>query len=98
MGRLTKILSIVLLALFIQQSHADDQDRALQLLQAGEILPLEQILKISRQQHDGHILEVELEQEHGTLIYELEILNKQGHVWEIKIDARSGIIIEQQRE
>lgn len=98
MGRLTQLTLIIMLALFAIQSMADDHGRALQLRQAGEILPLEKILAISRTQLDGHILEVELEQEHGTMIYEIEILDHEGRVWELKLDAANGEIINREQE
>jgi len=98
MGRLIYATLVFCLALISLQAHADDQDRALQLREAGEILPLEQILEISRKQIDGRVLEVELEQKHGTLLYELEILDDNGRVWELEVDATDGTIIKQKRE
>lgn len=99
MGRLTRLITVVVVALISAQSAADDdQSRALQLRQLGEILPLEEILAISRQQIDGHILEVELEQKRSRIIYEIEILDHQGRVWELKFDAANGDILERERE
>jgi len=98
MGRLTQLTLIIMLTLLSTQSMADDHGRALQLRQMGEILPLEKILAISRTQVEGHILEVELEQEHGTMIYEIEILDHQGRVWELKFDAANGEIINREQE
>ena len=79
-------------------SFADDHDEAYELLRSGEILPLEKILEISREQVQGRVLEVELEQEDELLIYELEVLDKQGIVWEIKVDAVTGVIIEREQD
>lgn len=102
MGRLTYIALVpaLVLALLLplSQGHADDQDQALELREAGKILPLEKILEISRKQIPGRVLEVELEREDGLLIYELEILDEQGRVWEIEIDARNGKIIKRERD
>jgi len=99
MGRLgTASLTSLLLLLFMVTSVADDHEEAYQLLQSGEILPLEKILAISREQIQGHILEVELEHEHKQLIYELEVLDKNGIVWEIKLDAKTGAILKQEQE
>ena len=98
MGRLITITTIILLSLYSLQGHTDDQDRVLELRLAGEVMPLEQILKISRQYQQGSILEVELEQEWNTIIYELKILADDGQVWELKVDAKSGAIIERERD
>jgi uncharacterized membrane protein YkoI len=48
------------------------------------------MLENVRQSYPGKILEVELEKEHGRLIYEVEILSKDGVVTEVYIDARTG--------
>ena len=110
MGRLIKtglLLSLTLLSLQGLASdntrHNDEnQAQALQLLKAGKILPLERILEITRKELGGNILEVELEQSkklpNTPYIYELEILNDKGQVWEIKIDAQTGDIIEREQE
>ncbi len=100
MGRLTQLtlLLVMLALLFTPAMSDDDQYRALELLQQGEILPLEDILVISRQEIDGHILEVELEQERGKIIYEIEMLDQQGRVWELKLDATNGNIIKREQE
>jgi uncharacterized membrane protein YkoI len=67
-----------------------DYDRAQQLREAGEILPLETILQKLHTSHPGKVLEVELENEHGQVIYEIEILDDNGKVWEIKVNAKTG--------
>nr|WP_307955374.1 PepSY domain-containing protein [Shewanella putrefaciens] len=38
----------------------------------------------------GRLLDLEVEQKHGRIIYELEILRDDGIVYEIKIDAKTG--------
>lgn len=98
MGRLKHYLIATVLALVSMQGLADDQQRALQLRESGEILPLEEILVISRKQVDGRILEVELKRKHGVLLYEIKILDINGRVWELKVDASNGTIIEREQE
>ena len=92
---------MTIMVIGISASYADERDEheeAYKLRQAGDILPLEKILKISRKKIQGKILEVELEHENGQLIYELEILDKKGIVWEIKIDAKTGKILKKDKE
>ncbi len=76
----------------------DDHDKAYKLLRTGEILPLEKILKITRKKVQGKILEVELEYHDELLIYELEVLDKKGVVWELKVDAVTGMVIEKEKD
>jgi len=76
----------------------DDHDEAKQLLDKGDILPLEKILEKVRSIQPGKILEVELEKDHGQLIYEIEILTKDGSVFEIKINARTAKLLSTEKE
>ncbi len=76
----------------------DDHDRAKLLMESGEIISLENILKNARNVHPGRILEIELETKKNKLIYEIEILDTQGSVWELKFDAYSGDLIEKEKE
>ena len=75
-----------------------DHDDALRLKQSGEILPLESIIKKARQAHDGKVLEVELEEKHGSYIYEIEILDNDGVLWEMKLNAVDGSMISEEVE
>ena len=67
-----------------------DADTARQGVEAGTILPLEELLARHRQRIPGRLLDLELEREHGRLVYELEVVDDQGRVHEIYLDARSG--------
>ncbi|MBD9527755.1 MULTISPECIES: PepSY domain-containing protein [Paracoccus] len=64
----------------------------------GEILPLDQILKILRAEFDGQIVEIQLELEEGILTYEFDILSPDGRLFEVEIDAASGKILEVEDE
>lgn len=70
-----------------------DHAEAKRLRQSGEILPLEDILERARKARPGKVLETELERERGRYLYELEILDANGQVWELKYDARSGELL-----
>ena len=43
-----------------------------------------------RQRLEGRLLDLEIEEEGGRIIYELEILRADSIVYEIKIDAQTG--------
>lgn len=72
---------------------AGDHERARELLERGEILSLSEILKQTNTEIPGKVLEVELEEEDGLIVYEIEFLGEQGVVMEMLIDARDGRII-----
>lgn len=88
-----------LVSLLAVPSYADDDhDRARELRQNGEVLPLVDVVGKLQQQHPGRVLQVELEQEHGRWLYEVEMLSEDGAVWEYKLDAASGELLKQERE
>ena len=75
-----------------------DHDSAKNLKEAGKILSLEQILEKTGESYPGRFLEAELEKTNGMLIYEIEILDKEGKVWELKYDAKTGELLEKEKE
>jgi uncharacterized membrane protein YkoI len=81
---------------------ADDDDvdagEAARLSKAGEILPLEKILERAQAEHQGKVIETELEHKRGRYVYEVEILDDKGLVWELKLDAKTGTIIKSKRD
>lgn len=68
------------------------------LRETGDILPLEALLQDVRQHYPGRIIEIELEKEDDRYVYELEIVDDNGIVWEIELDARTGELLERERE
>ena len=75
------------------RADQDDQDRALEAVRRGEILPLSTILGRLRAVDQGQMLEVELESEHGRWIYEVKTLSAHGVVRERVLDARTGDLL-----
>ena len=75
-----------------------DAQQIRQLVSQGKILPLEAILKIHQPLIDGKLLDLEVESEHGKIIYELEFLRQNGDVVELVIDAKTGELLDQEVE
>ncbi len=73
--------------------HADDVDRVRELRSSKSIKPLSQILSHVQKRYPGTLLEVELEEEKGRVIYEMEILGKDKVVHQLKVDAKTGRIL-----
>jgi uncharacterized membrane protein YkoI len=86
------IFFILLNPLHVVQAD-DDHIEARHLLDAGEILPLESILKKVRDKFPGKILEVKLERENQEIAYEVEVLGDDSIVREVYIDARTGKVL-----
>jgi hypothetical protein len=72
---------------------AQDHDWARDAVRAGRIRPLTEILRRVESEFDGQVLEVELERDDDTIVYEIEFLTPRGHVIELHYDARSGTLI-----
>jgi uncharacterized membrane protein YkoI len=71
----------------------DDHDFAKSALEQGRVLPLADIIaKVSRQV-PGKVIEVELEDEDGSLVYDLKVLSPQGRLQEIEVNAATGKIL-----
>lgn len=75
------------------RGRGGDQDNAREAYERGEALPLALILPLALRTVPGEILEVELEREHGRLIYEIEILARTGRVRKVILDARTGAVL-----
>lgn len=91
------IISILLMSGAVMAKDID-QDDAKVLRQQGAILPLEKILQAAQKQHPGRVIQVELEEKKGRYVYEVEIVDNNGRVWEMKIDARDASLLSQELE
>ncbi|AZY94317.1 MULTISPECIES: PepSY domain-containing protein [Paracoccus] len=94
MKRSLSSLMLILLPLTLAaQPIAPDYETARQAVDRGDMLPLEQILARIEALHPGRIVEVELEDEDGLWLYEIEVLTPEGRLIEIELDARTGAIL-----
>ena len=90
-----RILQTALLLSFFIGSNVwadDDHERARELVKSGEIIALEQLLQKIVAGEKGHLrlLEAELEEKSGRLVYELELVDEKGVVREMLFDAKTG--------
>jgi uncharacterized membrane protein YkoI len=75
-----------------------DHDQARQALAAGEVMPLRSLLQQLEREHPGQVLEVELEAHHGAWVYEIKLLQTDGQLIKLKLDARSGELLRRERK
>lgn len=93
--RLFPLLALPLaLAAAPARADDDDQERARRALQAGEIRPLEEVLRAVRAAMPGDVLAVELDRDDGRWIYEVKVLGADGRRREVEIDARDLRILD----
>lgn len=94
------VMAAVLLGGFsasVGSASEGDHEDARRLREAGEIVPLEQILPDARSRHGGHIIEIELERENGRYVYEVEFVDEAGQVHEYYYDAGDGRFLREKR-
>ena len=94
---LTALCGAVGVALFPAQAD-EGPAVAKRLSDAGVILPLEWIVAAARKVKPGEVLESELERKGKGYVYEIEILDARGQVWEVKLDAKTAKLIKLESE
>jgi uncharacterized membrane protein YkoI len=89
------IAALLLTAALLPPAMAgeDDQDRVRDLRQQGKILPLSVIVDRLTDKHPGRILQVELENEKGKRVYEIQMILKGGILRTFHVDAHTGEIL-----
>ncbi len=101
-GRAAQALAAVLCLLFSLSVGAaaaerkptdSDQDRARAALEAGRVAPLQSILDKVSEDFAGKMIQVELEDNGHILFYEVKLLTDDGHVIELRYDARSAALL-----
>ncbi|GEC58362.1 putative membrane protein YkoI [Bradyrhizobium japonicum] len=68
------------------------RDAVRRAVEAGEVLPLSQILERVRGKVPGDITGIEINREEGRWLYEFRVIDRGGRVLEVHVDARSGNI------
>ncbi len=80
-----------------EQPGMPEHDAVRAIRQRGDILSLDRILQEARGQHAGHVLESELKHKDGRYVYEVELVDDQGRVREMKFDARTGEVLKEKQ-
>jgi len=75
-----------------------DAKEARELKQSGQILSLETIIAQVRKEYPGTIIQIELDEEKNRYIYEIELVNDEGVVIEIEIDASTGEVLKYKKD
>ena len=78
--------------------HADgDHDKARQALVQGKVQPLRTVLEKVERDYQGQTVKVEFEQEDGRYIYEIRLLQNDGRMAKLKVDAVDGKVLDIRR-
>ena len=77
---------------------ARDHDQARQALEQGRVLRMSQVLdKIEREQR-GQVLKIEFEREDGRYLYKIRLLQADGRLAKLKVDAVDGRVLSIKRK
>jgi uncharacterized membrane protein YkoI len=68
------------------------RDEILRAVESGEIRALADILKAVRGKLPGEVAGVEVERKDGRWLYEFRVVDGQGRLFDVYVDARSGEI------
>ncbi len=74
-------------------SDKGDHERALQAVQSGQVMPLAKVLALVEKAHPGQVLEVALEHEKQQWHYEIKLLQPDGRLMKLLVDARTGEVL-----
>lgn len=91
---LAPLLALALLAATTPAgADEDDHERARRAVQAGQVVPLRTILDNVARDFPGDVIETELEDRHGTPVYEIKVISPEGRVMKVYYDARDGSVL-----
>lgn len=77
----------------VAKADDGDHERARKAVEAGEVLPLRELLARVEADHPGQIMELELERDDGMWLYEIKILQTGGVLIKLEVDARDGRVL-----
>ena len=81
--------------------HADDHgahELARQALEEGRVLPLRTVLEKIERDYQGQALKVEFEQDDGRFLYKIRLLQSDGRMVKLKVDAVDGKVLDSRRK
>jgi uncharacterized membrane protein YkoI len=73
-------------------AEARDHDSVRHAVESGEIQPLADILNAVQGKLPGEIAGIEIEQKGGHWVYEFRVVDDQGRLFDVYVDAHSGAI------
>lgn len=73
---------------------ARDLDKLRDAVKRGDVLPLSVLQEKLRASYPGDIIRVELDDDDGRFTYEFKVLQANGRLYEIEMDAKDGRILD----
>jgi uncharacterized membrane protein YkoI len=82
--------------------HWEDDDHAYdharRAVDRGEARPIAELLEQLENQVPGEVVGVEFEREHGRWVYEFKIIDSEGRLLEVYVDAQTGTVLSMEED
>lgn len=101
MKTLTALFAATALTLTAGLAQADVRpDHIPALLKSGDVMPFEKLNAAALAKHAGATIhDTELDRNNsGVLVYEVEMTDTTGKKWEVKLDAKTGTVLEDKQD
>lgn len=96
-GTLTALaLACVPLPAMAAEGYSPAEAKA--LVEKGIIIPMKTAVAKAEKLKAGRLLEAGLRKKRGLYVYDIEILDAAGMVWELKFNAATGELLEMEEE
>lgn len=95
---LPALLACVLAAAATPCGASDDHELARRALERGEVLPLRDVLDQVERDYRGRVLKIEFEREDGRFVYEIRLLQDDGRLVKLEVDATTGEVLKMKRK
>ncbi len=82
----------------LHAGERDDHELARQALEQGRVLPLRSVLDKIEREYQGQVLKIEFEHADGRFIYEIRLLQNDGRVAKLEVDAVDGRVLAVKRK
>jgi uncharacterized membrane protein YkoI len=79
-------------------SDSRDHERARAAVEAGQVIALPTLLERLKRTHPGQVLELELERDDGRWVYEVKLLQVNGQLVKLEVDAATARVLEVSRK
>jgi len=72
----------------------EDSETASTAVREGRATPLRELLKVVRRKYPGEVVDVRLQRRDGNLLYQVKVLDRHGRMINVRIDARTRLIVQ----
>lgn len=87
------LLAVAMVAAGPLQAGERGHDAARRALEEGKVLPLRTVLEKVEREYRGQAIKIEFEHEDGRFVYEIRLLQPDGRMVKLEVDAVNGNVL-----